>query len=92
VKVDGWGEVYEDLGQSLAAYVQEARLTICGLSTFLDGYVRLHQAERLLNAAKRWISRACASTLTLGRWVTLSWPGPSWSLVERSRALAKFQH
>jgi ADP-dependent phosphofructokinase/glucokinase len=31
-------------------YITKARLTICGLSTFLDGYVRLHEAERLLNA------------------------------------------
>jgi ADP-dependent phosphofructokinase/glucokinase len=34
----------------LPAYVRDARLTICGLSTFLDGYVRLHEAEPLFNA------------------------------------------
>jgi ADP-dependent phosphofructokinase/glucokinase len=50
VKIDDWGEVYRDLVPQLPAYVKEARLTICGLSTFLDGYVRLHDAERLLNA------------------------------------------
>ena len=50
MKIDDWGEVYGNLGQRLPAYVQEARLTICGLSTFIDGYVRLHEAERLLNA------------------------------------------
>jgi len=50
VKTDDWGKAYGDLVQRLPAYVQDARLTICGLSTFLDGYVPLHEAERLLNA------------------------------------------
>jgi ADP-dependent phosphofructokinase/glucokinase len=50
MKTEDWGKVYGDLVQRLPAYVQDARLTICGLSTFLDGYVRLHEAERLLNA------------------------------------------
>ena len=42
--------MYGEAVQKLPAYVQEARLTICGLSTFLDGYVRLHEAEPVLNA------------------------------------------
>jgi len=51
VKTEDWGKVYGDLLlQRLPAYVRDARLTICGLSTFLDGYVRLHEAEPLLNA------------------------------------------
>jgi ADP-dependent phosphofructokinase/glucokinase len=50
VKTEDWGKVYKDLVQRLPAYVRDARLTICGLSTFLDGYVRLHEAEPLLNA------------------------------------------
>jgi ADP-dependent phosphofructokinase/glucokinase len=50
VKIENWSGVYWDLVQRLPAYVREARLTICGLSTFLDGYVRLHEAERLLTA------------------------------------------
>lgn len=50
MKTEDWGKVYGDLLQRLPAYVRDARLTICGLSTFLDGYVRLHEAEPLLNA------------------------------------------
>jgi ADP-dependent phosphofructokinase/glucokinase len=50
VKTEDWGKVYRELIQRLPAYVRDARLTICGLSTFLDGYVRLHEAEPLLNA------------------------------------------
>jgi ADP-dependent phosphofructokinase/glucokinase len=50
VKTEDWGKVYRDCVQRLPAYVRDARLTICGLSTFLDGYVRLHEAEPLLNA------------------------------------------
>ena len=50
MKTDDWAQVYGDLVQRLPAYVQAARLTICGLSTFLDGYVRLHEAGPLLNA------------------------------------------
>jgi ADP-dependent phosphofructokinase/glucokinase len=50
VKTEDWGKVYRDLLHRLPSYVRNARLTICGLSTFLDGYVRLHEAERLLNA------------------------------------------
>ncbi len=50
MNTEDWGKVYKDLVQRLPAYVRDARLTICGLSTFLDGYVRLHEAEPLLNA------------------------------------------
>jgi len=52
VKTEDWGKVYEDLVRRLPAYVRDARLTICGLSTFLDGYVHLHEAEPLLNATE----------------------------------------
>lgn len=50
MKTDYWAKAYGDLLQSLPTYIQDARPTICGLSTFLDGYVRLHEAGRLLNA------------------------------------------
>ena len=50
MKTEDWGKVYKDLVQRLPAHVRDARLTMCGLSTFLDGYVRLHEAEPLLNA------------------------------------------
>ena len=53
MKTEDWGEVYKGLVQMLPTYVREARLTICGLSSFPDGYVRLHEAESLLSAEER---------------------------------------
>ncbi len=50
MKTDYWDKAYADLLRRLSELIQETRPTICGLSTFLDGYVRLHEAERLLNA------------------------------------------
>ena len=52
MKNEDWASVYRELLQSLPAYIRDARLTICGLSTFIDGYVRLHEAEALWNASK----------------------------------------
>lgn len=46
-----WRKTYRDLLERLPIYVQDARLALCGLSTFLDGYVRLHEARPLLEAA-----------------------------------------
>ena len=60
MKTEEWGKVYKDLVQRLPAYARDARLTMCGLSTFLDGYVRLHEAEPLLNA-KRGTPQAALS-------------------------------
>jgi ADP-dependent phosphofructokinase/glucokinase len=50
VKRENWGAVYAECVQTLSTYIQEARLTLCGLSTCLDGYLRLHEAERLWTA------------------------------------------
>jgi hypothetical protein len=50
VKTDDWKQAYRDLLPRLPLYVQDARLTICGLCTCVDGYVRLHEAESLLNS------------------------------------------
>jgi ADP-dependent phosphofructokinase/glucokinase len=81
VKIDDWGEVYGEVVQKLPAYVQEARLTICGLSTFLDGYVRLDKAKRLLDVedgtpqaalSRELIRRASAG---MGGEYYLDWPG-----------------
>ena len=52
MRTEDWGALYRNLVQVLPVYVRDARLTICGLSSFLDGYVRLHEAESLLNAEK----------------------------------------
>ncbi|MBV8899291.1 MAG: 6-phosphofructokinase [Verrucomicrobia bacterium] len=46
-----WRKRYRDLLERLPIYVEDARLALCGLSTFLDGYVRLHEARPLLGAA-----------------------------------------
>ena len=80
MKIDDWGEMYGEAVQKLPAYVQEARLTICGLSTFLDGYVRLHEAEPVLNSedgtpqgvlARELLRRASAG---IGGEFFLDWP------------------
>jgi ADP-dependent phosphofructokinase/glucokinase len=85
VKTEHWGKVYGDLLQRLPGYVRDARLTICGLSTFLDGYVRLHEAEPLLNA-KGGTPQAALSrelfrraSIGIGGEFYLDWPeGGTW--------------
>lgn len=52
MKTDDWKSAYGTLLHRLPVYVQDARATICGLSTFVDGYVRLHEAEPLFNAVE----------------------------------------
>ena len=85
MKTEDWGKVYRDLLERLPAYVRDARLTICGLSTFLDGYVRLHEAEPLLNAKKGTPREALSrelfrrANLGIGGEYYLDWPeGGKW--------------
>jgi ADP-dependent phosphofructokinase/glucokinase len=85
VKSEDWGRVYQGLLERLPAYARGARLTICGLSTFLDGYVRLHEAEPLLNAAKETPQEALSrelfrrANLGIGGEYYLDWPeGGRW--------------
>jgi ADP-dependent phosphofructokinase/glucokinase len=85
VKTEDWGKVYRDLLERLPAYVRDARLTICGLSTFLDGYVRLHEAAPLLNAKKGTPPEALSrelfrrANLGIGGEYCLDWPeGGKW--------------
>ena len=80
MKTEDWGKVYKDLVQRLPAHVRDARLTMCGLSTFLDGYVRLHEAEPLLNA-KRGTPQAALSqelfrraSVGIGGEFCMDWP------------------
>jgi len=81
VKSDDWAKVYGGLVQRLPAYVQDARITICGLSSFLDGYVRLHEAEPLLNASEGTPQAALSRELTrrasagIGGEFYMDWPG-----------------
>ena len=85
MKTEEWGQVYRDLLERLPAYVRDARLTICGLSTFLDGYVRLHEAAPLLNAKKGTPQEALSrelfrrANLGIGGEYYLDWPeGGTW--------------
>jgi ADP-dependent phosphofructokinase/glucokinase len=85
VKTDDWVQLYGDLAQTLPAHVQAARLTICGLSTFLDGYVRLHEAEPLLNATEETPQATLLRELTrragagIGGEFYMDWPeGGMW--------------
>ena len=85
MKTDDWAQVYGDLVQRLPIYIQAARLTICGLSTFLDGYVRLHEAEPLLKAGEETPQGALLRELTrragagIGGEFYMDWPeGGMW--------------
>jgi ADP-dependent phosphofructokinase/glucokinase len=80
-----WRKAYRDLLERLPVYVQDARLALCGLSTFLDGYVRLHEAWPLLDAADGTPESALARELFkraaagIGGEFHLDWPdGGAW--------------
>jgi ADP-dependent phosphofructokinase/glucokinase len=94
VKTEDWGKVYGDFLQRLSSYVRDARLTICGLSTFLDGYVRLHEAESLLNAKEGTPQAALSRELFrrasagIGGEFYMDWPeGGTW--VERNLRVSR---
>jgi ADP-dependent phosphofructokinase/glucokinase len=95
VKTDDWAQVYGDLVQRLPAYVQAARLTICGLSTFLDGYVRLHEVGVLLNAREETPQATLLRELTrragagIGGEFYMDWPeGGTW--VEKNLKVSRW--
>jgi len=82
---DHWEKDYRDLIHRLPVYVDNARLAICGLATCVDAYVRLDEAEALLNAetgtpqaelAKELFRRAAAG---IGGELRMDWPaGGTW--------------
>jgi len=82
---DHWRKGYLDLIHRMPAYVGNARLAICGLATCVDAYVRLDEAEALLDAetgtaqaelAKELFRRAAAG---IGGEFRLDWPaGGTW--------------
>jgi ADP-dependent phosphofructokinase/glucokinase len=85
VKNVEWAGAYRDLLQRLPTYIEDARLTICGLSTFIDGYVRLHEAEALWNARKETPEEALGRELFrrasagIGGEFFMDWPeGGKW--------------
>ena len=95
MKTEDWAQVYGDLVQRLPAYVQAARLTICGLSTFLDGYVRLHEAWPLLNDRQETPQAALLRELTrragagIGGEFYMDWPeGGMW--VEKNLKVSRW--
>jgi len=95
VKNEDWGEVYRDHLERLPAYVRDAQLTICGLSTFLDGYVRLHEAEPLLNTKEGTPQAALSrelfrrASIGIGGEYYMDWPeGGTW--VERNLQFSRW--
>jgi len=95
VKTDEWKRAYEALIEGLPKYVQEARATICGLSTFVDGYFRLHEADPLLNASEGTPQALLARELVrrastgIGGEFYMDWPeGGRW--VERNLRVSRW--
>jgi ADP-dependent phosphofructokinase/glucokinase len=85
VKTENWRKRYNDLLQRLPLHVRDARLTICGLSTCVDGYVWLHEAEALLAAGEGTPQTALARELLyrasagIGGEFHMNWPeGGAW--------------
>jgi len=60
---DHWRKSYGDLIDRLPAYVSNARTAICGLATCVDAYVRLDEAQALLNAETATPQAALAKEL-----------------------------
>jgi len=50
VSPQGWAGTYERVLQAIPEHVRDARVTLCGLSTFVDAYVRLHEAGPLFDS------------------------------------------
>jgi len=78
---DRWRDDYRAFIERLPSYVSNARLTICGLATCVDAYVRLDGAPALLQAdvgtpqaalAKELFRRAGAG---IGGEFRMQWPG-----------------
>jgi ADP-dependent phosphofructokinase/glucokinase len=76
-----WRDEYRAFIERLPSYVSNARLTICGLATCVDAYVRLDDAPALLQAdvgtpqaalAKELFRRAGAG---IGGEFRMQWPG-----------------
>jgi ADP-dependent phosphofructokinase/glucokinase len=95
VNNNDWAAVYRDLLQRLPNYIADARLTICGLSTCIDGYVRLHEAEALWNARKDTPEEALGRELFrrasagVGGEFYMDWPeGGAW--VERNLRVSRW--
>jgi ADP-dependent phosphofructokinase/glucokinase len=80
-----WRQAYEELGRRLPAIAANARLTLCGMSTCVDAYIRLEDARALIDAdpatsegdfAARLIERARRG---VGGEIRVDWPdGPAW--------------
>jgi ADP-dependent phosphofructokinase/glucokinase len=80
VNTEDWEKRYRKFLRRLPVYVSDSRLTICGLSTFVDGYLWLHEAEPLLTAKKGTPQAALARELLrrasagIGGELYMDWP------------------
>jgi ADP-dependent phosphofructokinase/glucokinase len=91
VKTEDWANNYDEVLQRVPLYVRDARLTICGLSTFVDGYLWLHEARALLTAKEGTPQAALARELVyrasagVGGEFYMNWPGAGTWLEENLR-------
>jgi ADP-dependent phosphofructokinase/glucokinase len=58
-----WPDIYRSFIPFLPEYVHEARLTLCGLASCVDAYLKLAKAEALINAAEGTEPAALAKEL-----------------------------
>jgi ADP-dependent phosphofructokinase/glucokinase len=80
-----WQRAYAALARHLPETAGRARLTLCGLSTCVDAYIRLEEAHALLSAAPGTPEGAFAARILdrarrgVGGEIHVDWPdGPRW--------------
>jgi len=80
-----WASAYDGIIDQLAAYAAHARWTLCGLSTCVDAFISLHEADVLLRAGDPPPAVALAAELIcragagIGGEIRVDWPeGPRW--------------
>jgi hypothetical protein len=88
VSPQDWVRAYERVLLALPEHVRGARVTLCGLSTFVDGYVRLHEAAPLFDSSNGsfegalWRELLRRASAGVGGEFFMEWPeGGAW--VER---------
>lgn len=80
-----WRDAYAALLERLPGIVASARLTLCGMSTCVDAYIRLESADALLDAPPGTPQGAFAARILdrarqgIGGEMRIDWPqGPAW--------------
>ncbi|HEX2528706.1 MAG TPA: ADP-dependent glucokinase/phosphofructokinase [Geminicoccus sp.] len=81
----GWRDAYGELVERLPGLAGRARLTMCGMSTCVDAYLRLEEAAALLAADPATPQGAFGARLLdrarrgVGGEISVDWPdGPGW--------------